>query len=122
MKREHLTSSVDKRYDIEIDLELRYFRIGCKKSSTICVDGVRLKSFQAHPSLILIFLSFVFPPQPADLPLLCERFATSKLRDFSDLSKMTTFGFRGEALASISYVSASMTVVSKARNEGNAFR
>ncbi|XP_061337370.1 DNA mismatch repair protein MLH1 isoform X2 [Gastrolobium bilobum] len=39
-----------------------------------------------------------------DLPILCERHTTSKLSAFEDLQCMKSMGFRGEALASMTYV------------------
>lgn len=59
--------------------------------------------------------------QKSDLEILCERFTTSKLREYEDLLNMQTYGFRGEALASISMISR-LTIQTKTRNEVVAYR
>lgn len=57
----------------------------------------------------------------SDFPLLCERFATSKIAELADLETIQSFGFRGEALASLSYVSE-LEVTSKHREESLGYR
>lgn len=51
-----------------------------------------------------------------DLEIAFERHATSKIRKINDLEKISSMGFRGEALASIASISK-VTMVSKTKNE-----
>ena len=56
-----------------------------------------------------------------DLPILCRRHTTSKLAAFEELKSLQTLGFRGEALASLSYVSL-LTVTTKRKADEYAWR
>ncbi len=57
----------------------------------------------------------------ADLPKAFLRFATSKIKTSEDIWRLSSFGFRGEALASISSVSQ-MTLFSSDNDSGVGYR
>lgn len=50
----------------------------------------------------------------SDMDLLLERYATSKIKDDKDLQNISSYGFRGEALASISEISK-ISITSKTK-------
>ncbi|MFH2203598.1 MAG: DNA mismatch repair endonuclease MutL [Elusimicrobiota bacterium] len=58
---------------------------------------------------------------PEDCARAFERHTTSKIRALQDLEKLSTFGFRGEALFSIAAVSKT-TLASRAKGERRAWR
>ena len=57
---------------------------------------------------------------PEDLPLVFKRFTTSKLQSLQDLESISSFGFRGEALASLASV-AKVRLCSRHRERDDGF-
>lgn len=56
-----------------------------------------------------------------DFPILCHRHTTSKLQKHDDLKRISTLGFRGEALCSISFVSR-LKIVSMRTGESMGYK
>ncbi|OHT12559.1 DNA mismatch repair protein [Tritrichomonas foetus] len=56
----------------------------------------------------------------SDLPAACRRHTTSKIKEYSDLTTINTFGFRGEALASMSCCSH-LSIISRTENDTQGY-
>ncbi|HEY9897623.1 MAG TPA: DNA mismatch repair endonuclease MutL [Pantanalinema sp.] len=84
---------------------------GATRIQVIASDGGR--------TLTIVDDGLGMPPDEA--PIAFERFATSKIQDAEDLWKLTTMGFRGEALPSIASI-AKVTCTTRRRGADSGVR
>ncbi|KKL80557.1 hypothetical protein LCGC14_2003560, partial [marine sediment metagenome] len=78
---------------------------------------VRVVVRKAGKTLIQVIDNGIGIPNE-DIIIAFERHTSSKIRNISDLEKLTTLGFRGEALASIAAVSK-LEIISRIETEEN---
>ena len=58
--------------------------------------------------------------KPEDYEMLAMKHTTSKLSNFEDISRLETFGFRGEALSSLCAISESVTIITRTKDQSVA--
>ena len=90
-----------------------------------CVEELVLNSIDAGATCVAIRVDIAnYKIQVIDngsglnkngMDMIGERYATSKCHDMKDLDNLSFFGYRGEALASISHISGILEIVSKAK-------
>ena len=81
---------------------------------------VRLEIFEGGTKSILV--SDNGSGIPADhFGTLCQRGTTTKLKEFDDVFKIKSFGFRGQALSAISHL-CDITLITKVKDDNNIYK
>lgn len=79
---------------------------------------VRVRGIAALESITVSDNGVGIPPESFDT--LCLSSTTSKLTSMDDLQRLSTFGFRGEALSAIRAIASSVTILTRTAQHGTA--
>lgn len=79
---------------------------------------VRVRGIAALESITVSDNGVGIPPESFDA--LCLSSTTSKLTSMDDLQRLSTFGFRGEALSAIRAIASSVTILTRTAQHGTA--